>query len=104
MKEKEPFDPLDPFDAAVENLRLSVLVAFMEYAKTDILYLSLDADKQCQATLIGLSVALACCTQGVTHPDSHHAVLSAVISYLPSAFEIAAEICEDGASRMERPN
>lgn len=95
--EREAFDPTDPFNSTVEDIRKSLtltLAVSMEQHQT---LQTLDLEKQWEAIFIATVVSCVGCLTSIVDARDHQAVLDGIRDFIPEAYRISNEIRRNGA-------
>lgn len=90
------FDPTDPFQGTIEDLRQTLamnMAAFMQAHRT---YRKLNDDQQVQAIIIGGTVALMGILSALVTPETREGLVEPVRDYIPDAWRVAQDIIANG--------
>ena len=96
----EPFNPLDPFDAATDNLRREIATAVSNHWTETPAAQLLNDEGKFQSICVALTVCLAASMKAMTNLSDKEAI-TIIKKSLPNAFKTAAGIMESVESDGE---
>jgi hypothetical protein len=102
MTSDAPFNPADPFDATIEDLRKSLTLSVAFHIENHQPMQLLDHGRRYQAVMIALLVTTTGCLDTLTLPGNEKHMLRAIKSYLPEALRIAREIAANGEMEVAK--
>lgn len=92
-----PFDPLDPHDAAAEDLRKRIAQAVMDAHATP-LFRQLNEKDHLSLTVVAGLTGIVGCALSMVCPAHRDVVMASMVDFLPTARELAEGIIAGGSN------